>query len=93
MIFVWNDPVALWLLVIIVFFLLVWAFAYLRERIIWNKGFCLACEGDRGEKIRWEHFDDDSQGGSGYKCPCCNTTIWISYHSIDRKKHEDRIQN
>lgn len=45
----------------------------------WNGGVC-PCE----NRYRWQHFDVDSQGSTGYKCPNCGRTIWIGY-PVDRK--------
>lgn len=47
------------------------AYAYYSEKKNWNGGYCSRC----GEK--WNHFDNDSQGGRGYNCGCRH--IWISY--------------
>ena len=49
------------------------------ESLAFNKGKCKCCN----KKLR--HFDNDSQGGRGYICDNCNSTIWISYHCVDRK--------
>lgn len=49
-----------------------------REKQDWNEGCCPQC-GDE-----WRHFDCDSQGGRGYCCDKCDTTIWISYR-VDRR--------
>ena len=42
----------------------------------WNGGYC-KCNG------RWEHYDNDSQGGRGYNCSKCDAGIWISY-AVDK---------
>lgn len=52
-------------------------FVWRQEYVIWNKGFC-SCGG------RWINFDTDSQGGRGYKCDTCKTSLWVSY-PVDRK--------
>jgi len=49
---------------------------YTMERRAWNNGICA----EYGEP--WVHFDNDSQGGRGYKCR--DKTVWISYPFIDR---------
>jgi hypothetical protein len=48
---------------------------FVTERRAWNNGICAAY----GEP--WVHFDNDSQGGRGYKCR--DKRIWISYPFID----------
>ncbi len=50
------------------------------EKIAWNGGHCPRC------KTRWHHFDNDSQGGRGYRCSGCLQTnhIWISWPKVDR---------
>ena len=52
--------------------------AYRYEKRKWNNG--IAPDG-----TNWIHFDNDSQGGRGYKDlsgNCC----WISYPGIDKQK-------
>ncbi|HND70157.1 MAG TPA: hypothetical protein PL112_25330 [Candidatus Obscuribacter sp.] len=46
-------------------------FARNAEKKVWNNGICAKY----GEP--WVHFDNDSQGGRGYKCR--DETCWISY--------------
>jgi hypothetical protein len=43
----------------------------------WNGGVCRKCAGG------WLHFDNDSQGGHGYKCKGGHT-VWISYPWVDK---------
>lgn len=54
--------------VFIIFFLI----GYSIDKRQWNKGKCRVCG------MPLEHFDNDSQGGRGYKCKCGNY-IWVSY--------------
>jgi hypothetical protein len=42
------------------------------EKKVWNNGICA----EYGEP--WRHFDNDSQGGRGYKCR--DQFCWISYN-------------
>jgi len=51
--------------------------AALHERKLWNNGICA----EYNEP--WVHFDNDSQGGRGYKCR--DRSIWISW-PVDRKR-------
>lgn len=60
-------------------FILILAFARLREKKSWNYGYCPDCGNE------WQHFDNDSQGGRGYKCTSCGKHIWISYN-VDKLK-------
>lgn len=53
--------------VIVVAFVL----SYLHERRLWNKGTCRKCH------TRWESFDMDSSGATGYKCAC--SYEWFSW--------------
>jgi hypothetical protein len=58
---------------VIIAVMLVGAFLCARsEKRDWNGGKCDCCGND------WEHFDNDSQGGRGYKCKCIRY-IWISW--------------
>jgi hypothetical protein len=43
----------------------------------WNGGVCRKCAN------RWAWFDNDSQGGRGYKCKGGHT-VWISYPWVDK---------
>lgn len=53
-------------------------FAYRCERRAWNGGRC------RLHGFGWVHFDNDSQGGRGYKCGHEGRCIvWISYTGVD----------
>jgi hypothetical protein len=72
-----NDNHPLAILCIVVFFMLVLSIGYFGERRSWNGGKC-SCGG------YWKRFDNDSQGGRGYKCVACDTRVWISY-PVDRK--------
>jgi hypothetical protein len=45
--------------------------AFLSEKKLWNNGICALYNEP------WEHFDNDSQGGRGYKCR--DQYIWISW--------------
>ena len=51
--------------------------AIVHERKLWNNGICA----EYNEP--WVHFDNDSQGGRGYKCR--DRHIWISW-PVDRKR-------
>lgn len=59
--------------ILIVAVIVITLIGYLTEKRKFNNGKCKCC----GEKL--ELFDTDSQGGRGYKCPKCNTYLWISY--------------
>ena len=59
--------------VLIVAFIAIAVIAYIMDKKDFNNGKCRECGGDL------ELFDIDSQGGRGYKCPRCNTYLWISY--------------
>ncbi len=50
--------------------------AYRDEKRKWNGGKCLP------HGITWRHFDNDSQGGRGYKCDK-GCRHWVSYPGID----------
>ena len=47
--------------------------AYKNELKSFNNGVCPNC----GTKLR--HFDDDSQGGQGWRCDNCSYITWISW--------------
>ena len=49
--------------------------AALHDYYVWNNGIC------RKTNKPWVHFDNDSQGGRGYKSG--DHTCWISYPGID----------
>ena len=51
--------------------------AYNHEKREWNNGICAQYNEP------WEHFDNDSQGGRGYKCR--DIYIWISW-PVDRNR-------
>ncbi|MBS1989997.1 MAG: hypothetical protein JSS83_05730 [Cyanobacteria bacterium SZAS LIN-3] len=51
----------------------IWAF--FNEKKLWNNGICARYNEP------WVHFDNDSQGGRGYKCR--DQHIWISW-PVDR---------
>ena len=51
--------------------------AFLLERREWNGGFC------RENGKRWVRFDNDSQGGRGYKSGAY--TLWISYPFVEKE--------
>lgn len=51
--------------------------AYNKEKRIWNDGICA----ENG--LPWTHFDNDSQGGRGYKAG--DQTCWISWPEIDKR--------
>jgi hypothetical protein len=57
-------------------FLFVMFLARQSEKSRWNEGIHKDCGG------KWEHFDNDSQGGRGYSCDECDYSTWISY-SVD----------
>ena len=48
-------------------------YGYSCEKRHFNGGFCPNC----GTMLR--HFDDDSQGGQGWRCDTCGYTTWISW--------------
>ena len=48
-------------------------YGYSREKKDFNNGICPIC----GTPLR--HFDDDSQGGQGWRCDKCGYTAWISW--------------
>ena len=50
---------------------------YHYEKKLWNRGF------NPKNGMKWQHFDNDSQGGRGYT-DSVGTYIWISY-PVDRK--------
>ena len=61
-------------------------FAYigiLLEKASFNDCKCIRC----GYPLR--HFDNDSQGGRGYKCDKCGYITWVSWHSVDKKYRGD----
>ena len=50
-----------------------------QEKKSFNKGVCPKC------KMRLTHFDNDSQGGRGYKCNGCGKyTTWVSWKAVDK---------
>ena len=55
-------------------------YAIIREKREFNNGICPIC----GQKL--EHFDNDSQGGRGYRCPSIKHKYytWVSYKFIDK---------
>ncbi len=51
---------------------------YRSERRRWNHGRCRACG------AAWQYFDQDSEGGLGFKCGNGHT-CWVSYRSVMRR--------
>ena len=49
------------------------------EKKDYNNGICTQCGG------HLEHFDDDSQGGRGYRCDKCGRYVWVTYN-VDKEK-------
>lgn len=60
-------------------------YGYLYEKKSYNNGICPVC----GNKLR--HFDNDSQGGRGYRCKSdkCNYIAWVSYDKVDKNYNEE----
>lgn len=56
------------------------SYAIIREKREFNNGICPIC----GQKL--EYFDNDSQGGRGYRCPSIKHKYytWVSYSFIDK---------
>lgn len=52
------------------------------EKNLFNNGKCKYCD------IKFKFFDYDSHSCRGYQCPKCGHTVWISYHSVDKKFKE-----
>ena len=67
----------------VVLFAIMLTWAWRGERRRFNGGWCPECQNP------WRYFDTDSQGGRGYKCDPCKTTIWISYPGIDQTNKEE----
>lgn len=59
------------------FFLILGTIGLLTEIRKWNNGVC------REINEKWEHFDNDSQGGRGYSTKS-GKTCWISYPLVDK---------
>lgn len=78
------DRILLIIIVAALIFVVTGIVAARDEAKRFNNGTCVRC----GHKLR--HFDDDSQGGSGYVCDNCDYTCWVSYHSVDRHYHDRR---
>ena len=53
--------------------LLIFYFGYYSEKKRFNNGICPKC----GTPLR--HFDNDSQGGQGWRCDKCDYVTWISW--------------
>ena len=58
---------------------LVWGsvWAYRHEVQNFNLGKCPRC------RVKWRHFDNDSQGGRGYVCDKCDRYTWVSWPGVD----------
>ena len=56
-----------------------------REKLDYNHGICPRCGNQNVfiEMRRLKKFDDDSQGGRGYKCDRCGYVTWVSYDCVD----------
>lgn len=59
--------------VIFIGFCLGGLWAYCEEKRDYNKGRCPRCYGEL------KHFDNDSQGGRGYRCENGDYYTWVSY--------------
>lgn len=66
-------------LIILALALVAGLFACRAERRAWNGGKCADCARP------WMWFDNDSQGGRGYRCDGCAPVrrIWVSWPGID----------
>lgn len=62
-----------------------------REALDYNHGICPRCEsqGEFIEMRKLKKFDEDSQGGRGYKCDRCGYVTWVSYDCVDCDYKED----
>lgn len=59
-----------------------------REALDYNHGICPRCE-SQGEFIELKKFDEDSQGGRGYKCDRCGYVTWVSYDCDYKEDNHD----
>ena len=59
------------------FIIIGFIWCYKKEKRDFNNGICPYC----GNKL--VHFDDDSQGGQGWRCNSCDYVAWISWFKGD----------
>jgi hypothetical protein len=50
-----------------------------KEELKYNHGICPRCESQKLKK-----FDEDPQGGRGYKCNRCGYVTWVYNDCVDR---------
>lgn len=67
------------IILFLLFLLVCGVLDYKKEKSNFNNGYCNCC----GSKLN--HFINDSHGSRGYICDKCNTSVWISYNSIDKE--------
>ena len=65
-------------LILIIFTLLFYFSCLLNERKLFNNGICSQCN------IKFKYIAYDSSGSTGYECPNCHHSVWISCHSVDK---------
>ena len=69
-------------LALVAFMVVLTLVAWYIEHKNFNGGVCPKC----GHQFK--QFDNDSQGGRGYRCEGCGNITWVSYPFIDGKFKE-----
>lgn len=79
------------LLIMVTFVVVLVLLSIRREARDYNHGVCPRCESQNKcvEMRKLKKFDEDSQGGRGYKCDCCGYVTWVSYDCVDCDYKED----
>ena len=71
-----------WIILIIAVYIGLMFFGCYLDKRGFNNGICPKC----GTPLR--HFDNDSQGGQGWKCDHCDYTTWVSWFNPYKKKKQ-----
>lgn len=73
------------ILILILFVIVGFRWAYNEEKKHYNNGVCPQCGG------KLKYFDTAGDGSRGYKCSNkkCNYSVWISWSSIDKDYGRD----